>query len=60
MRARRVDHEVDDFLADATVLQVDNLGGRQVIYRLGIADVAENDLVTETRGCQRLYISHTY
>jgi hypothetical protein len=31
-----------------------------VIHRLGIADVAENDFVTETRFCQRLYISHAY
>ena len=60
MRARRVDHEVDYLLADATVLQIDDLGGRQVIHRLGIADVAENDFVTETRFCQRLYISHAY
>ena len=58
MRARRVDHEVDYFLADATVLQIDDLGCRQVIHRLGIADVAEDDFVTETRVCQRLYISH--
>lgn len=59
MRARRVDHEVDYLLADATVLQIDNLSGRQVIHRLGIADVAENDFVTETCGGQRLYIRHT-
>ena len=59
MRARRVDHEIDYFLADATVLQIDDLGGRQVIHRLGIADVAENDFVTKTRVYQRLYIRHT-
>ena len=58
MRARGVDHEVDDLFTHAAFLEVDDLGCRQVIHRLVIADVAENDFLTETRFCQRLYISH--
>jgi len=56
--AGRVNHEVDYFLADAAVLQVDDLGCRQAIHRLGIADVAEDDFVTEAGFCQRFYIGH--
>ena len=57
-RARRVDHEVDNLFAHAAFLEVDDLSGRQVIHRLGIADLAEDDFVTDTGFCQRLYISH--
>ena len=59
MRTCRVDHEVDYLLADATVLQIDDLGCRQAIHCRGIADVAENDFVTETRLSERSYIGHT-
>ena len=50
MRARRVDHEVDDFLADATVLQIDDLSCRQVIQRLGIADVPAEPVLVKLIG----------
>jgi len=56
MRACGVDHEVDDFLADATVLQIDDFSSRQMILCLGIADLAENDFVTDPRLYQRFHI----
>ena len=59
MRARGVDHEINDLVADATVLQIDDLGCRQVVHHLGIADVAENDFVTEAGLGQRFHIAHT-
>ena len=46
--ARRVDYEIDHFLADSSVFQFDDLRGVQAIHGVRVPNLAEDDLVTES------------
>src|ERR1017187_9417573 len=47
--AGRVDHDVDDPLADTGVLEIDDLRGAQVIGHVRITDLADDDLIADAR-----------
>src|ERR1035437_4590315 len=49
-----VDHKVDHLLADARILQVDDLGRCQTVHHARIANLADDDLVADARPCERL------
>jgi len=46
--ARSVNHKVDDLLAGSAVLQIQNVGGAQVIYRVRTSNLAQDDFITDT------------
>ena len=45
--AGRVDHDIDDPLADAGVLEIDDLRSAQMIHRVRITNLADDDFVAD-------------
>jgi hypothetical protein len=51
---RRVDHKVDDPVTDTRILQSDNVLCGKVINRTGVANLTDDEIVTDPGLCQRL------
>ena len=60
MLAACVDHEVDHFLAHFVVMEVQDFFRRQIKHRMVVANLAQNNLITEPALGQRFDVRHRH
>src|ERR1035437_3886147 len=54
--ARRVDHEINHLVAHAGIAQINDVRRAQMIYRVRILDLADDDLFADARLGERLHV----
>ena len=59
VQAWGVDHETNDLLADTGILELDNISGAEMIKGAGIANLADNDFITNPGCGESLDVRHT-